>query len=176
MASTGWYERVRVEPAGDPAARAPGRRMGAMRTASTASPRPVPGRAVVAAVVAGSIAWIGVIAIGLQLAARSASSLGFDLELLMEAGRDVAAGRSPYAPDLVSGAAPLATSLFYSYPPPVAQAFSLLAAMPSRVVFVLWSIGAVAGLLVAAELLRRRMAPQRSRREVLFVVAARARR
>ena len=46
----------------------------------------------------------------------------------MEAGRDVAAGRSPYAPDLVSGAAPLATSLFYSYPPPVAQAFSLLAA------------------------------------------------
>src|SRR5688572_29153880 len=105
--------------------------MGMMRTASTSSPRSLPGRAVVAAVVAGSIAWIGVIAIGLQLAARSASSLGFDLELLMEAGRDVAAGRSPYAPDLVSGAAPLATSLFYSYPPPVAQAFSLLAAMPS---------------------------------------------
>ena len=43
---------------------------------------------------------------------------------------------------------------------------------PSRVVFVLWSIGAVVGLLVAAELLRRRLAPQRSRREVLFVVAA----
>ncbi len=66
----------------------------------------------------------------------------------------------------------MATSLFYSYPPPVAQAFSLLAAMPSRVVFVLWSIGAVVGLLVATELLRRRLAPHRSRGEVLFVVAA----
>jgi len=125
-----------------------------------------------AAVVAGSIAWIGVIAIALQLADRSASSLGFDLDLLIEAGRDVAAGRSPYAQELVAGAAPLATSLFYSYPPPVAQAFSLFAAVPSRVMLVLWSAGAVLGLLVVTELLRRHLGPHRSRREVLFVVAA----
>ena len=143
-----------------------------MRTASAASPRPLPGRAVMAAVVAGTIAWIGVIAIGLQLAGRSASSLGFDLELLIEAGRDVAAGRSPYADELVAGGAPMATSLFYSYPPPVAQVFSLLAAVPSRVILVLWSVGAVIGLLVVTELLRRRLAPHRSRGEVLLVVAA----
>src|SRR5687768_15868180 len=143
-----------------------------MRAASAASPRPLPGRAVMAALVAGSIAWIGLIAIGLQLAGRSASSLGFDLELLIEAGRDVAAGRSPYAEDLVAGGAPLATSLFYSYPPPVAQAFSIVAGVPSRLIFVLWSVGAVLGLLAVTELLRRRLGPQRSRREVLVVVAA----
>ncbi len=125
-----------------------------------------------AAVVAGTIAWIGVIAIGLQLADRSASSLGFDLDLLIAAGRDVAAGRSPYARDLVAGAAPLATSLFYSYPPPVAQAFTLLVAVPPRVTLVLWSAGAILGLLAVTELLRRQLGPHRSRREVLLVVAA----
>ena len=143
-----------------------------MRTAPVANRRPLPGQAVIAAVVAGSIAWIGVIAIGLQLADRSASSLGFDLELLIDAGRDVAAGRSPYAEGLVAGDAPLATSLFYSYPPPVAQAFSLLAAVPSRATLVLWSVGAVVGLLVVTELLRRALGPHRSRREVMVVVAA----
>jgi Glycosyltransferase family 87 len=125
-----------------------------------------------AAVVAGTIAWIGVIAIGLQLAGRSPSSLGFDLELLIEAGREVAAGRSPYADELVAGRAPMATSLFYSYPPPVAQVFSLLTAVPSRVILVLWSVGAVIGLLVVTEFLRRSRSPHRSRGEVLLVVAA----
>ncbi len=125
-----------------------------------------------AAVVAGTIAWIGVIAIGLQLAGRSPSSLGFDLELLIEAGRDVVAGRSPYADELVAGGAPMATSLFYSYPPPVAQVFSLVSALPSRVILILWSVGAVIGLLVVTELFLRRLSPHRSRREVLLVVAA----
>ena len=125
-----------------------------------------------AAVVAGTIAWIGVVAIALQLADRSASSLGFDLELLLQAGRDVAAGRSPYAQELVAGGPPLATSLFYSYPPPVAQAFSLVPAIPPRVTLVLWSVGAVVGLLVVTERLRHRLAPHRPRREVLLVVAA----
>jgi hypothetical protein len=146
--------------------------MPVMRSASAGRPRPRPGRAVTAAVLVGTIAWIGVVAIALQLANRSASSLGFDLELLIQAGRDVAAGRSPYAQDLVGGGAPLATSLFYSYPPPVAQAFSLIAAIPSRVTLVLWSAGAVLGLLVVTELLRRHLAPRRSRREVLVVVGA----
>src|SRR5688572_8172480 len=143
-----------------------------MRAVSAGRPRSLPGRAAMAAVVAGTIAWIGVIAIGLQLAGRSPSSLGFDLELLIEAGRDVAAGRSPYADELVAGGAPLATSLFYSYPPPVAQVFSLLTAIPSRVILVLWSVGAVIGLLVVTELFRRSRSPHRSRGEVLLVVAA----
>ena len=125
-----------------------------------------------AALVAGFIGWVGVIWIGVQLAERSAANLGFDLELLLEAGRSVAAGRSPYAPELVGGGPPLATSLFYSYPPPVAQAFSLVAAVPSRVMLVLSGLGAVLGFLVVTELLRRRLAPHRSRAEVLIVAAA----
>ena len=143
-----------------------------MGTVPASSTRTVPGRAVTAALVAGSIAWIGVVVIALQLAGRSAASLGFDLELLLEAGRSVAGGRSPYAPELVAGGPPLATSLFYSYPPPVAQAFSVLAAVPSRVMLVLWSLGAILGFLAVTELLRRRLAPQRSPRVAMSVAAA----
>jgi hypothetical protein len=146
--------------------------MPVMGSASATSPRTPPGRAVVAAVLAGTIGWIGVVWIALQLADRNAASLGFDLELLLRAGRDVAAGRSPYAADLLAGGAPLATSLFYSYPPPVAQAFSVLASVPSRLALVLWVLGAVSGFLVVTELLRRRLAPQRPARQVLIVSAA----
>ena len=146
--------------------------MPVMRIVPASSPRTLPGRAVTAALVAGTIGWIGVVWIGLQLADRNAASLGFDLELLLRAGREVEAGRSPYAPDLVAGGGPLATSLFYSYPPPVAQAFSLLTGLPSRVVLVLWSLGAIVGMLAVTELLRRRLAPHRARREVLLVAAA----
>ena len=143
-----------------------------MRTAPVPSARSGPGRAVMAAVVAGTIGWIGVIWIGLQLAAGSASSLGFDLDLLVRAGQDVAAGRSPYDPALLAGNAPLATSLFYSYPPPVAQAFSLISSVPSRAILVVWDLGAVLGFLVVTELLRRRVAPDRGWREVLLVALA----
>ncbi len=146
--------------------------MPVMRSATATSPRTPPGRAVVAAVLAGTIGWIGVVWIALQLADRNAGNLGFDLELLLRAGRDVAAGRSPYAADLLAGGAPLATSLFYSYPPPVAQVFSLLAGVPSRLALVLWVLGAVSGFLAVTELLRRRLAPQRPPRQVLLLAAA----
>ena len=146
--------------------------MPVMRSASATSPRTPPGRAVVAAVLAGTIGWIGIVWIGLHLADRNAANLGFDLELLLRAGRDVAAGRSPYAADLLAGSAPLATSLFYSYPPPVAQAFSVLAGVPSRLALVLWILGAVSGFLVVTEFLRRRLAPQRPASQVLLVAAA----
>jgi alpha-1,2-mannosyltransferase len=132
----------------------------------------MPGRGVTATLLAGTIGWIGVVWIGLQLADRSAASLGFDLELLLQGGRDLVAGQSPYAPELVAGGPPLATSLFYSYPPPVAQVFSVVAAVPSSVMLILWAVGAVLGLLAVTELLRRRLAPDRSRREVLLVTAA----
>jgi hypothetical protein len=146
--------------------------MPVMRSASATSPRTPPGRAIVAAILAGAIGWIGVVWIGLQLADQKAANLGFDLELLLGAGRDVAAGRSPYAADLLAGGAPLATSLFYSYPPPVAQVFSVLAGVPSRLALVLWVLGAVAAFLVVTELLRRRLAPQRPARQVLLAAAA----
>jgi hypothetical protein len=146
--------------------------MPSTRTTPARPSRWLPGPAVTAALVAGFIGWIGIIWIGLQLAGRSPSGLGFDLELLMRAGREVGASHSPYAPELVAGGPPLATSLFYSYPPPVAQVFSLVASIPSGVMLVVWAAGAVLGLLAVTELLRRDLAPHRSRREVLLVALA----
>ena len=131
-------------------------------------------RTLLAAAVVGTIGWLGIIGIGLQLAGASSRALGFDLELLLEAGRDVAAGDSPYARDLIGGAPPTATDLFYSYPPPVAQLLALVAGAPSSVMLVVWAVGAVGGLLFAADALRRRLAPHRSRATVLAVVAAAA--
>lgn len=84
---------------------------------------------------------------------------GFDLELLLEAGRDVAAGQSPYDPSMVAGGVPGAADLFYSYPPPVAQAMSLFAAVPSAVMFVALWVLAIAGLAYGAALISRRLAP-----------------
>jgi glycosyl transferase family 87 len=138
------------------------------QTSSTAS------RTVIAAVVVGAVGWIGVVAIGFQLAAVSARSLGFDLELLHQAGRDLAAGRSPYAAALVGGSAPTATELFYSYPPPMAQAMTLVAGLASMALLVLWGLAAVGGLLVVTEALRRRLDPGRPRLVVLAVTAAAA--
>ena len=135
-------------------------------------PRSPVGIALPAALVAGTLGWIGLLAIGLRLAAATPSNLGFDLELLLEAGREIAGGRSPYAPELVGGSAPTATHLFYSYPPPVAQALAVVAAVPSPVALLIWSVVAVGGLLAVTECLRRHYAPDRSRVEALVVSAA----
>ena len=94
--------------------------------------RPPVGIAVLAAVTVGTLGWVGVGAIALELAAASPSNLAFDLDLLLQAGREVERGGSPYAPELVSGSAPTATHLFYSYPPPVAQAMAAVASCPRR--------------------------------------------
>jgi hypothetical protein len=132
-------------------------------------------RTVLTAVLVGAIAWTGLFVIGYQLWVVSPATLGFDLELLLQAGRDVDAGGSPYAPDLVAGGAPLATGLFYSYPPPVAQVMTPFASVPSVVMLVAWGVLATVGWLATAELLRRRLAPERSPiavAAVSFVVAA----
>jgi hypothetical protein len=96
------------------------------------------------------IAWLGV-----RLFSASPPAAGFDLELLIRAGRAVAAGASPYDPALVAGTAPGATSLFFSYPPVVAQAFALVAWAPSGLIFIAWAVGAVAAMLAVGERVRR---------------------
>jgi hypothetical protein len=101
-----------------------------------------------------ALGWLGVVWLGMSLYATQPPSAGFDLELLLEAGRNVAAGRSPYDPAMLAGTAPAAPSLFYSYPPPVAAATALVAALPSALVLVLWGVGAVGGLLAVGEALR----------------------
>jgi hypothetical protein len=99
--------------------------------------------------------WAGIGLLAARMFATDPPTAGFDLELLLAAGRDVAAGRSPYDPAIVAGAAPAGTQLFYSYPPLVAQAMSLLAGLPAGAVFAAWSVTAVAGVGIAAFLLRR---------------------
>jgi Glycosyltransferase family 87 len=101
--------------------------------------------------VAGVIAWLGVAWLGWALWQQQPPRAGFDLALLLEAARRVLAGMSPYDPAMLAGASPEATGLFYSYPPPVAQAMTLVAWLPDGVVLVLWGVGATAcaALLVA---------------------------
>lgn len=110
-------------------------------------------------VVAGVVGWSGLVLLGMALYSTSPPTAGFDLELLLQAGRDVAAGRSPYDPALVAGTAPVAESLFFSYPPPVAQALALVATVPSPVMLVAWDAAALAGFGLTVRLLAKRFAP-----------------
>jgi hypothetical protein len=102
--------------------------------------------------------------------ATNPPTAGFDLELLLRAGRDVAAGRSPYDPGIVAGAAPIAERLFYSYPPIVAQVMAIFSGVPSGVMLVAWDAAAVAGLAVAAGLMARHFAPDMPASRVVMPV------
>ena len=101
-------------------------------------------------VLVGVIGWAGIAWIGWALWQATPRQAGFDLTLLLEAARRVTAGQSPYNPAMLAGASPDATALFYSYPPPVAQAMTLLAWLPDGTVLVLWALGATLGLGLAA--------------------------
>ena len=103
--------------------------------------------------VAGVAGWAGVAALGVQLYSSVPRRAGFDLELLLGAGRRVSAGVTPYDAGMLAGRAPSAVDLFYSYPPPVAQYLSLFAAIPSPVMLVAWGVAAALGLLAVAVLL-----------------------
>jgi hypothetical protein len=122
--------------------------------------------------VVGAIGWIGLIWLTVRLYSTTPPTAGFDLELLLQAGRNVAAGRSPYDPALIAGAAPVAERLFYSYPPFVAQAFALVSAVPSPLMLVVWDALAVAGLALVAALLARRLAPDLGSRAVALAAVA----
>jgi hypothetical protein len=109
--------------------------------------------------VLGGGMWAGIALLAARMFATVPPSAGFDLELLLAAGRDIAAGRSPYDPAMVAGIAPAGTSLFYSYPPLVAQVASFVAGMPAWSVFAAWSLAAVAGVGAVALVLRNLLAP-----------------
>lgn len=122
--------------------------------------------------VAGVIGWVGLIWLGVRMYATTPPTAGFDLELLLRAGRSVAAGQSPYDPALIAGTAPVAESLFYSYPPPVAQVLSLLAPVPSGVMLVAFDGAAILGWLVAVALVTRRLRPGESLRSSVLPTLA----
>lgn len=116
--------------------------------------------------------WLGLAALAERMYATDPMSSGFDLELILQAGRKVAAGIGPYDPGMLAGIAPTAPTLFYSYPPQVAQLMSLVATVPGRLVFWgLW-ITALAGLLIVARLLTDRLRPDLDRRTVLLGTVA----
>jgi Glycosyltransferase family 87 len=122
--------------------------------------------------VVGAIGWTAVIALAAQMLATQPPSAGFDLELLLGAGRRIGAGQSPYDPALVGGAVVQAESLFYSYPPPVAQLMRLLAPFPTGVVLVAWAAGATAAMAAVCVAIARRSGwSGRSTAVVLPVVA-----
>ena len=105
----------------------------------------------------GVVGWAGLAFLAVTMFNASPRTAGFDLELLLEAGRALAAGQSPYDPSLIAGTTPGATDLFYSYPPPVAQAMSLVAAVPSGAMFgALW-IAAIAGLVASTRRIEVRL-------------------
>ena len=144
------------------------------QTAARPASAPAPARSVAlgALVIVGIVGWLGLLWIGATLYAATPPKAGFDLELLLGAGRDVAAGRSPYDPALVAGTAPVAESLFYSYPPVVAQLMAAFAALPSPVMLVAWDAAAVVGLAAVAVALARRFAPDLPSRSVALPVVA----
>lgn len=110
----------------------------------------------------GIVGWAGLAWLATGMFSATPRTAAFDLELLLQAGRDVAAGTSPYDPAMLVGGVTGATDLFYSYPPPVAQAMSLFAVVPSAIMFVaLWAL-AVTGLAVGVAIVSRRLDPARS--------------
>ncbi len=84
---------------------------------------------------AGLAAWVTSIVLIGRMYAQAPPGAGFDLELLLTGGRRVAAGLSPYEPAMLAGQSVGITTLFYSYPPLVAQAFAPFAGVPSVVMF-----------------------------------------
>ena len=103
----------------------------------------------------GVIGWAMVAWLAARGFSASPPTAGFDLELVLRAGRDVAAGRSPYDPAILAGAPPEAVGLFFSYPPVVAQAFAPFAGIPAGVMFLGWSALAMTALFAVAERIRR---------------------
>jgi len=103
------------------------------------------------AALVGAIGWLGVAWIGFLLFSQSPPRAGDDLRLLLDAAGRAAAGQPLYL------AAPpgtlQASSLFYSYPPLVAQAMVPLAGVPLVVVLVGWGIAATSGFLAVARAL-----------------------
>ena len=100
------------------------------------------------------VGWSGLLWIGTVLASLEPPRAGDDLRLLVDAARRLVDGAPLYS---AGGARDslLAESLFYSYPPPVAQALVPVSGLPFGSVLLLWGTGATAGLALVAHLAGR---------------------
>ena len=106
--------------------------------------------------VLGVVGWAGIVMLSAGLQANG--ELGFDLELILEAGRRVAAGHSPYDPAVVAGAALEAQDLFYSYPPPLGQAAAIVSVVPLTVALVAFGVAALATFVAVIRAIVGRLA------------------
>jgi glycosyl transferase family 87 len=132
----------------------------------------VTSRTAFAWVVLGAAAWLALLALGVAMyVGRTPPAAGFDLELLLLGGRRVASGLTPYDPALIAGAQVQIESLFYSYPPVVAQVMSVVAVVPSPVLLVAWAAGAVTAAVAVAAVIERRLANRPSARFGLPIAA-----
>ncbi|MBF6605802.1 MAG: DUF2029 domain-containing protein [Chloroflexi bacterium] len=100
-------------------------------------------------VAVGITGWAGLVGLGVGLFAEQPPKAGFDLALVLDAGRRVAAGTSPYLAGAVSGGTS-AEDLFFSYPPPIAQFASLVVGLTTPFVLLLSGLGASLGLGIVA--------------------------
>ena len=103
----------------------------------------------------GLIGWVGLVSIGAMLASLEPPRAGDDLRVLVDAARRLLDGAPLYSTSAPSGSL-VAESLFYSYPPPVAQALVPVAGLPLELLLVLWGAGATAGVGLIARLAGRR--------------------
>jgi hypothetical protein len=101
----------------------------------------------------GAIGWVGLTWIGMKLASMSPPRAGDDLRILVDAARRLVEGAPLYSTS-PTGDSLVAESLFYSYPPPVAQALVPVSGLPFALLLVLWGVGATTGLLLVARLAR----------------------
>jgi len=100
------------------------------------------------------VGWAGLLWIGSLLASLEPPRVGDDLRILVDAARRLVDGVPLYSTTR-AGDSLVAESLFYSYPPPVAQALVPVSALPFELILVLWGAGATAGLLLVARLVGR---------------------
>jgi hypothetical protein len=109
----------------------------------------------------GVMAWLGV-----AMFNATPRIAAFDLDLLVQAGRAIAAGQQPYDPAILKGLPPDATGLFYSYPPIVGQALAPIAGVPLGTLAIVWSVLSVGALAAVAVRLRDRLAATTTTRAV----------
>lgn len=135
----------------------------------TAAPR---NRWPVVLAMAGIASWVTFAAVMARAYAQTPPGAGFDLELLLTGGRRVAEGLSPYEPSMLAGQSVGITTLFFSYPPLVAQAFAPFAGVPSvGMLAALLVVAAIAGAAVAASIVRLSSDRVTHRQALLIVLA-----
>lgn len=114
--------------------------------------------------VAGAAGWATFAVMITGMLVRTPPGAGFDFELLLTGGRRVASGLSPYEPAMLAGQSVGITTLFFSYPPLVAQALVPLAGVPSFVVLgALLVAGPLAASAVSGRVARLHGAPLTAR-------------